>query len=259
MQCLRSVPLCDGQCIRQPCGAAVRPPCGVGVDDLPRRSTSSAAGRHRPARPASVFRAGDDDHRRPHQPLTERVAAAEHRRHGRLGDLGEVPNCTASCTAGSKWSPDRAELGQPELGQRGGQLVGDRPERTDEIAVRSAPGPGRPGPSAARAARWPSPPSTTELPVAVDPLAVVGVLGGDPLQVGGPLGRLLPRQVELGRGQVRPLSGCAASFGSAGSRLRRGGPRPGSGLVAGSTRRGRDPTGSRTSPVDVGSSRRVVR
>jgi hypothetical protein len=76
---------------------------------------------------------------------------------------------------------------QAELLQHAFELVGNRLERTGEIAVLAGPldvvqhrqQPGQDSPGRA---------VDHHDPVAVDPLAVVGVLGGDPLQVRGAFG-----------------------------------------------------------------------
>ncbi len=125
----------------------------------------------------------------------------------------EVPNCTASCTAGRSGRHLAARL-QAELGHRGDQLVGDGAERPGQVAV---------GAGLVQVVQDRQQPEhharlrrrRLGLPVLVDPAPVIGVLGGDPLQVGGAFGRLRRARFSSAADRSR-FNGCAGLFGSPG-------------------------------------------
>ena len=94
---------------------------------------------------------------------------------------------TASCSAGSNGSPASPNDNQAELGQDRVELIGHRLECAGQITV-------RPGPIDVVEHRQQRRQHTADgdlahgNAVALDPLAVVGVLGLQPLQIGRALG-----------------------------------------------------------------------
>ena len=108
---------------------------------------------------------------------------------------------------------DLAERDQAELGEHRVELVGDRLERAGQIAVRP-----RPVDVVQHRQQVGDYPTGGELadhdPVAVDPLAVVGVLGLQALQVGGALRELgLARSADA-RQRRAPRTSARSAAGS---------------------------------------------
>ena len=119
----------------------------------------------------------------------------------------EVRWATASWRVGSNGSPFSPKASSPNLPRAAIELLGHAAERPDQVAVVA-------GPVEVvehrqqRASTAPVVCSAASAPVAVDPLAVVGVLRGDPLQVAGALVELGPQRLELRVGPAgsRPVS-----------------------------------------------------
>ena len=110
----------------------------------------------------------------------------------------EVRWATASWRVGSNGSPFSPNAVSPNLPSAAVELLGHRAERPDQVAVLA-------GPveivehRQQRAEHHAGGLLGRQRPVAVDPLAVVGVFGGDPLQVAGALVQLGPQRTRARR------------------------------------------------------------
>ena len=194
--------------------AVARPPARAGRDD-PVTSCTIPDRRPRPAPAAAAARRAGS-------------RAASRRRRSARSTSAEVWCATASCRVGSNGSPFSPKRGQAELAQRGGELLGHRAERPDQVAVLAGPvevvedrqqrgqhraggllrdqrpGPGRPacgswrtppspaaGPGSARRARTAAPPARRRAPA---PAAAAVSTGSAGASTTGGAGRLPDRR-----------------------------------------------------------------